>query len=332
MHVRYQLPLDQGVIWSFETEGTTVGFLENFASAMGLPPGEGEADRCIHFEVMPRETANFFGPRLLRSARGRPGREWKVREYHDLIFFEHPSIHEIICEMDLGEDWPVRVHQMRRSLLPVYIDVLLAGGLPVHGALVEINGSGVILAGRSGEGKSTACKRLSPPWRVLGDDLCLVVRDRFGNYRVHPLPTWSALEENGGSGVCRSGSSVPLRAVFFLEQFAEDECRDMKRSTMAISLAASALQVFRSIDFRFPRGEDTSVKKALYENAASIAMATTSYLLRVSLQGRFWEKIEEVLGQVRQLWRRCSRQSMGNIKTEVVFDAHGSIPDSESLC
>ena len=332
MLLSYHLSLDHGIAWAFEAAGAAAGWLEGFARAMGLAPREGEANRRIHFEAMPRKTGEFFGPCLRLYARRFPAREWKFRESHGLVLFEHPAVREVICELDTGVDGPARVDQMRRAMLPIYTDSLLTGGLPVHGALVEIGGAGVILAGRSGEGKSTACRRLEAPWRVLGDDLCLVVPCASGGFRAHPLPTWSALRENGGSGICRSGSSVPLRAIFFLQQFAEDECRDMKRSTMAISLAASALQVFRSIDFRFPRGEDTSVKKALYENAASIAMATTSYLLRVSLQGRFWEKIEDVLGQVRQLWRRRSRQSMGSSKIEVVFDAHGSIPDSESLC
>jgi SynChlorMet cassette protein ScmC len=293
--LRFYLSIDHGVAWAFEAAGPAAVWLEGFARAMGISQGNGEAGRCMHFEVMTREPGKFFGPRLLRSARSHPAKEWNVREFHDLVFFEHPAIRDIICEIDYAADRPGQVHQMRRSLLPVYIDALLAGGLPVHGALVEIDGSGVILAGRSGNGKSTACRRLPAPWRVLGDDLCLVVRDVSGEYRVHPLPTWSAFGENGGSGVCRSGSSVPLRAVFFLEQSPGDDCLALKKSTAAISLAGSALQVFRSIDFGFPRGEEASVKKALYDNAATIAMATPACLLRLSLQGRFWEKIEEVL-------------------------------------
>jgi SynChlorMet cassette protein ScmC len=221
-----------------------------------------------------------------------------------MVFFEHPAIREVICEIASGADGPGQVHQMRRAMLPVYIDTLLSGGMPVHGALVEIDGSGIILAGRSGTGKSTACRRLSPPWRVLADDLCLLVRGVSGDYRAHPLPTWSALRENGGLGICRSGSSVPLRAVFFLEQSSEDECLDLKRSTAAISMAASALEVFRSIDFGFPQKEEKEVKKALYANAASLALAVPGFMLRISLTGLFWEKIEEKLekgGAVRPL-------------------------------
>jgi SynChlorMet cassette protein ScmC len=305
-------------------------FLEGFARAMGLSPAEGKADRCVHFEGMPRKPGEFFGPLLRRKSRSLPAGGWKIREFHDMFFFQYPAINEVICELDPGVDRPVRVDQMRRAMLPVYIDVLLAGGIPVHGALVEIDGAGVILAGRSGKGKSTACRRLPPPWRVLGDDLCLVVRDVFGEYRVHPLPTWSAFGENGGSGVCRSGLSVPLRAVFFLEQSPGDDCLALKKSTAAISLAGSALQVFRSIDFKFPRGEEASVKKALYDNAASIAIVVPSHLLRVSLMGRFWEKIEEVLEHVERTRAMVCGEAVGRIEITVGLDPRDSMPGGNS--
>ncbi len=93
----------------------------------------------------------------------------------------------------------------------------------------------------------------------------------------------------------QSGISVPLRAVFFLEQSPTDEVLPLKKSNAAIYLAGSALEVFRSIDFTFPRGEEANVKRALYDNAASIAVETPAHLLHLSLTGRFWEKIEEVL-------------------------------------
>ena len=298
------LRLDHGVAWAFEATGAAEGWLESFARAMGIAPGEGSADRRIHFEVMSRRLGEFFGPRLLSCARSLPAGEWKLREFQDMVFFEHPALCEIICEIASGVDRPGQVHQMRQALHPVYIDALLSGGLPVHGALVEIDGSGVILAGRSGAGKSTACRRLSPPWRVLGDDLCLVVSDFSGGYRAHPLPTWSAFIENGG--MCQSGTSVPLRAVFFLGQSHEDQCLDLKKNAAAISMAGAAIEVFQSIDFGFPHREEPAVKKALYANASSMASKIPACLFRLSLTGRFWERIEEALGRNEPVmkWRK----------------------------
>ena len=61
------------------------------------------------------------------------------------------------------------------------------GGILIHGALAEREGSGVILAAPGGTGKTTASNRLPAPWRSLCDDSTLVVRDPQGNYWAHPL-------------------------------------------------------------------------------------------------------------------------------------------------
>jgi SynChlorMet cassette protein ScmC len=304
MQLSYVLPFDRNVTWSFEASGAAEDWLESFAGAMGIAPGEGSANRCIHFEIMPRRPGDFFGRHLRQCAKDLSREKWKLREFPDMIFFQHPAHCEIICEIAPVVDRPGRAHQMRRALLPVYIEALHSGGLPVHGALVEIDGCGVILAGRSGAGKSTACRRLPPPWRVLGDDLCLVMPDFSGGYRAHPLPTWSAFIENGG--VCQSVSSVPLRAVFFLGQSHEDQCLDLKKNTAAISMAGAAIEVFQSIDFGFPHGEEPAVKKDLYANASSMASKIPACLFRLSLTGRFWERIEEALGRNEPMmkWRK----------------------------
>lgn len=295
MSLKVHLTLDHDAVWAFEADGAAAGWLADFASAMGLSPGAGRADRHVHVELMSRKPGEFFEPVLSRYAKAPTSGDWRIREYPGQSLFEHPDIREILCKVAPDVDEPRRSRQMRRALMPVYLEALRRGGLPLHGALIEIGGAGVILAGRSGEGKSTACRRLPHPWRVLGDDLCLVVRDGHGNRRVRPLPTWSAIRKGCESGRCRSEASVPLVAVFFLAQSSADECRNLKKSAAAISLAESALEVFRSIDFGFPSGEDASVKRALYHNAASTAVATHAYRLLLSLTGRFWERIEEAL-------------------------------------
>jgi SynChlorMet cassette protein ScmC len=304
MQLSFTLPINRDIAWAFEASGAAENWLEGFAGAMGIAPGEGSADRRIHFEVMPRRPGDFFGPRLRQCAKELSRDKWKLREFPDMIFFQHPALPEIICEIAGTAGRLALVHQMRRALLPVYIDALLKGGLPVHGALVEIDGSGVILAGRSGAGKSTASRRLPPPWRVLGDDLCLVMPDFSGGYRAHPLPTWSAFIEGGG--MCQSCSPVPLRAVFFLGQSQVDQFLRMNKNAAAISMAGAAIEIFRSIDSEFPRSEEPDVKKALYINASSMALKIPAFRLRLSLTGRFWERIEEALAKNERMtkWRK----------------------------
>ncbi len=65
------------------------------------------------------------------------------------------------------------------------------GGLLLHGGLAACGGSGVILTGPPGMGKSTTCARLRRPWRAACDDATLVMPDARGGYRAHPWPTWS---------------------------------------------------------------------------------------------------------------------------------------------
>jgi len=320
----FTLCLGQGASWVFGGSGAAAGWLESFAKALGLSAAREGTGRRIVFEEMQRRPNAFFGPVLQRCLKELPRGKWKVREFNDIALFAHPCFDGLLCELEPMEEWRGRVDQMRRSLLPVYTDALAHGGLPIHGALIAVDGKGVILAGRSGAGKSTACRRLPHPWQALGDDLCLVMPDGPAGYRVHPLPTWSAFREDGASGACRSASSVPLRAFFFLEKFPVDEYRALKRSASAISMAASALEVFRSIDLEFPRREEPRVKKALYANAASMATAIPSFLLRVSLTGRFWERIEEALGlpetrgaSPKAIWRQRG--------TDAGHDAHGPL-------
>jgi len=302
--LKVSLHFGHGVSWRLSGAGAAEIWLERFAHAMGLSAARDGMRRQIVFEEMPMRPGEFFGPVLRRHLKELPRGKWKVREFSNLAFFEHPAREEVFCELSPVREWRGRVDQMRRSLLPVYLDALASGGLPIHGALIAKDGHGVILAGCSGAGKSTASRRVPPPWQVLGDDLCLVVQDEKGTCRVHPLPTWSAFREDGKSGVCRSGSAVDLRAVFFLEQAPVDDCRALKSSTAAISLAASSLEVFRSVDIDFPSREEAVVKKGPYANAASLALRVPSFLLRLSLKGRFWEKIEEALGlQGKAEWR-----------------------------
>ncbi len=194
----------------------------------------------------------------------------------------------------MADDETMEVEWMRHLLLPLYLDTLDHGGLPVHAALVERDGRGILLAGRSGIGKSTCCRRLPLPWRGLADDLALVIRDSSGRYRAHPLPTWSAVR-SGFEGTWDVSRSVPLEAVFFLDQSGSDEVVPVGRGAAAVGCSQSANEVLRSVGpFRLD-GRQLNVGSRVFENAADLFLALPAFQLRVSLTGRFWEKIDEVL-------------------------------------
>lgn len=292
----YHLRLDDGMRWGFFAFPEARPWLEHFAKALGLEDGSVPCGRRIAFERIEIARGEPLLDALKRSHRGTlPARDWQVRALPGLALYEHAEVEDILCGLYSNRTLWGEIEQMQCALFPVFMESLLAGGLPIHGALVEAGGAGIILAGRSGTGKSTACRRLPPPWKVLGDDLCLVVRCPDGTFRAHPVPTWSLLGKGLGIAPGRTGYSVPLRAAFFLEQSKEDEAAPLKKFTAAKAFSLSALEVLRSQCPSFPREERDGVKRAFYDNAASLGLAVPAWRLRVSLTGRFWDRVEESL-------------------------------------
>jgi SynChlorMet cassette protein ScmC len=212
-----------------------------------------------------------------------------------LEVWRRPAVREIVCGLHETADFLQVREQMRCALFPVYDLTVRRGGLPLHCALVERDGRGVLLVGRSGVGKSTACRRLPPRWDVLGDDLALAVRRPGGGFAVHPLPTWSAVGPDSEKRAWDIKRGVRLSAIFFLTQAAEDMIIPAGKAMATVILADAAMTIFRSV-----RVQDQSLEKKLLggnavANAAAMANSVPSYILRLSLTGRFWEKIEPVL-------------------------------------
>ena len=71
-----------------------------------------------------------------------------------------------------------RWQQLARLSACIARETLPNGGVMLHGGLATVplapGPGGVLLAGRSGVGKSTASRRLPPTWRSLADDVTLV--------------------------------------------------------------------------------------------------------------------------------------------------------------
>jgi SynChlorMet cassette protein ScmC len=121
--------------------------------------------------------------------------------------------------------------------------VQINGGFLIHGALAEWNGHGIVMAGPSAGGKTTASKRLFPPWRSLSDDCTLVVRDKQGVYFAHPWPTWSSFMFGGQGGAWDVQYAVPLKGVFFLKQVLEDKVEQINKARAVCMLVESVEQV-----------------------------------------------------------------------------------------
>ena len=291
----YGFRLADSQCWGIKPGKDTGEWADEFARLFGLGPLQGLPDKTIRLERLQPLSGPEDGG--FRVPHGCAGTGWHLRTSPFLELWRHPSLREIICVLHETQDFLQVKEQMRCALFPVYDLTLRRGGLPLHGALVEQGGRGVLLVGRSGVGKSTACRRLPPRWSVLGDDLALAVRRPGGGFAVHPLPTWSAVGPDAEKRAWDIKRGVHLSAVFFLTQAAEDEILPAGKAMATVVLADAAMTIFQSV-----RVQDRSVEKKLlgdnvFANAAAMAKSVPTYILRLSLTGRFWEKIEEVLNR-----------------------------------
>jgi signal peptidase I len=201
----------------------------------------------------------------------------------------------VVCRLAAPADRETQVIQMERIASTIAREALVRGGLLLHGALADYQGSGFILAGPGTIGKSTASRRLPLPWRSLCDDTALVVRDGNGRFWAHPWPTWSLFHFGGPGGSWAVELAVPLRAIFFLGQSPSDQLEPV-HTTQAIAMTIESV-----IDLvpETSRTNDLDSVRTLFEErvsaARALALAVPAFSLKLSLDGRFWEEIERVL-------------------------------------
>ncbi len=177
------------------------------------------------------------------------------------------------------------------------------GGLLIHGALVKVPGkseSGIILAGPSAVGKTTASKRLPLPWQPLSDDTSLIERDERGHYIAHPWPTWSHFYSSpegkpgtGGSWDVQTG--LPLQAIFFLEQADQDQVDTLSTA----SATAFLMQTVQHVTLPMARDLSPGRVQPLHQHQLAVAeeiiRAIPAYTLQLCTTGAFWVNITDTL-------------------------------------
>ena len=294
----YLLPLSDGQAWRITATEGVKAWVDRLARIMGLSKCESNEYPRIIF--ISNESFAVNGSELLGRLNSDlkkdfPQKGWDPWNYSYLRLWSHPEVEDVICEI-----WPVKrteqdILRMRSSLQPVYQKAQDAGGLPLHAALVKRNGMGVILVGPKNTGKSTCCRRIPPPWYALGDEETLIVLTGENGYMAHPFPTWSDYFAKRSKRIWKVHSHLPLSSIFFLEQSDTDEVTPIGRGEAAVFIYQSAMQVchryFTHLDYQQVRTR----KEILFENACELAKTVPAFKLRVSLRGRFWDKMESVL-------------------------------------
>jgi SynChlorMet cassette protein ScmC len=293
--------LSNGFVWKVRGKAVSAQWCEELAAILGVSCTTGGPGADLWIEQGKFRAGQPFDPSTLLElsshAVASPRRS-HVRAWSGLVLLRHEELAYVIAGLGEVSDREGRIDQMRLAMLPFYEAVAARGGLPLHAALAEIGGQGVILAGVSGAGKSTCSRRFPAPWRILSDDLAVVVPCEDGTLRAHPLPTWSAVKAQTVERPCVLRQSVPVRAIFFLVHSDAESAVPVGAGRAALSIYDAAMQVFMSVDFAAGIPGGSTYMRKLFENAAEMAAAVPSFVLRVSLQGRFWECVERALDQV----------------------------------
>ena len=201
----------------------------------------------------------------------------------------------ITCQLYPAKDNDILAVQLMQLSLIFCSQAEARGGLLVHGALAEKDGRGVILAGPGDVGKTTASRRLPLPWKSLCDDCTLIVRDSKGNYHAHPWPTWSTFMFGGTGGSWDVQHSVPLEAIFLLEQNKKDHAETLGQGKAACLLNETAAQAWLGISYDLESRMKRALSLQRFANICELIKTVPAYLLQFSKEGTFWEEMEQVL-------------------------------------
>jgi len=284
----FGLRLADGSRWWLAGYPPASAWVEKLAPVMHLQPEDADGANLIFFVESPTPS---------ESARRRAEAEsgWLSLQKGNRILWYRLDSPDLLIEWVKPLSEAETYVGMRDSLAFVYWQSLRRGGIPFHAGLAAYRGQGVILAGASGTGKSTCCRRLSPPWRALADDEVLVALTPEGRYVAHPFPTWSDYLLQTGKPTYFSQEALPAAGIFFLEQASQDECLPLSPAEALVEVAISAQVCLAHFLWYCGAAEAQTIRALIFANACELVKKVPAFRLRVSLKGRFWEKLEAAL-------------------------------------
>lgn len=278
----YSLQLKDGVYWDFianSPEGNSV--LKLLVEAMKLKSKHkkgGEEDKKSNPQTQ-KISINLVDSEI------------------DIPLEKIPNVRNGIIE------WPLLVHRHpRMTFINTFIIAQLIGviaenygGILIHGALIEMNGNGIILAGPSGAGKSTACKRLPSYWNSLSDDIVLITMQSSREYWAHPWPTWSRVNAGDPSGSVDSGQPVSLAGICFLQKAQNDAIERLDKRNALGKLLGCAEVATGSLLVELTKSELIKLRQHRFHNLCNLVSTIPQYSMKIHHSGNFWQKIEETI-------------------------------------
>lgn len=275
---RYQrLLLANGTSWTFSgTDASADDLIRILTDAMHLSPADAA-------EQLNLSLANNGSP---------GGKRLPLPMILDGIGNQNANLHCQFCPILDNADL---TFQLLTIGLIISSGAEAQGGVLLHGALAAKDGCGVLLAGPSNVGKSTASRRLPSPWRSHSDDCSLVVPFGNGRYHVHPWPTWSTYIEGDQGQGWNVQEHLPLRAIFLLTQDETDHIIPLGPGEATCLLSEVAEQAWLGLPGEFGNTTVQQLRIRRLHNICELVKTIPAYSLHFSLHGSFWEQIEAVL-------------------------------------
>jgi SynChlorMet cassette protein ScmC len=242
--------------------------------------------------VSPESTSHHIPPANIDTS---THSEWQALDLETLVIWKHKTRPEFICSLGDNLDYREELYALWNSLLPIHHQAVHSGGIPLHGALVERNGKGIILAAPGGTGKSTSCRRLPEGFRTLGDDVALAVKTEHGAYHAHPLPTWSDHILRRSDRTWDVQEHLQLNAVFFIMRAFSNRIEPLGQGYATALINQSSMQICHVFTERIQTKAGDEFKRILFGNASHLAVTVPAWMIYISQTGPFWLEIDKAL-------------------------------------
>lgn len=307
----YALALSDDTRWWLTADQSLACWMDRFASVMslGTSPLAGCAKLVFCREATPAAGSavviDIIPPAFRNSGSDAHTHPWLSQP--TILRDDFDAADRICLIRHSGSDYLGYV-SMGLSLQVIYERSMMKGGLPFHATVLEWNGMGVLLAAPSGTGKTTCYHRVPDYWNRLCDDETLVVVDHENGYRAHPFPTWSNYLFKRRPQTWAAQQSVPVSAIFFLEQAASDKLEPLGPGKAALFASESAMEVCWRYWFGIAQRDLGRCRRKVFDNACTFVAQIPAFLLHVSLSGPFWIKLEETLSQLPRP-QACARKT-----------------------
>ncbi len=246
-----------------------------------------QEQRAIYFEkdffLLPHRSAYHIGIRSRSSS--------KFDRINDLLEDNYIKLSLRNIDVSINNYYMT----MSKGLFPIYVNSIWHGGLCLHTAFIEHAGKGYAIVGQGNAGKTTCARRIPDHWQAIADDEVLIVKDLSDEYLVHPFPTWSDYIWNRECKKTWDSSSYSrLTAFFFINKHPVDAITPISKTEACLKIYKSANEALRRFYPIFTPSERLLIQNKLMDNASTILKKIRAFNINVSLNGKFWEKIQEL--------------------------------------